>query len=602
MKHTYLICFFSAIALVSCKKDFLEKKPQTEITQEEFFKSPADLETYTNGFYSYLQPMYNYDNILSRQNDIFSDDISIYTGGNEKDVLIRGGLTPATVDGWDNWSQLRSINFLLQNVSQTTGDPAAINNYIGVAKFFRANFYYKMVKRYGDIPWYSAVIDADDEELLTKPKDPRTLVVDSIMTDLEFAVANITNESDNTRITKWAALQLLARIALHEGTFRKYHEELNLQSTADAFLQKAASATDEIMTEGGFSIYSTGGGALDFRTLFSSLDLSANPEVIFLSKSSQSEGVFNGAHYVLDWQWAFSNSLEQDFLMDDGTPFTSQPGHDEKTFLEVFQNRDPRLAETIMPPGFTPNPPDGNPYFIRPAFGGYLQVKFYPRDPAQRGGNDQDYSDQAIFRYGETLLINAEAKAELGTIAQADIDNTINLLRARVNMPSLAMAAANAAPDLLQASKYPLVSGANKGLILEIRRERRVETAGEGLRYDDLIRWKAGSLLTEDPKGIYIPALGGYDVTGDGVEDIAILEAEGEEDPIAGLPDDVRENITKYYLSENSFYLSNGDSGNIMFVKDREQTRSFIDPKYYYFPIPLEQTLLNSNLSQPDGW
>jgi len=103
-------------------------------------------------------------------------------------------------------------------------------------------------------------------------------------------------------------------------------------------------------------------------------------------------------------------------------------------------------------------------------------------------------------------------------------------------------------------------------------------------------------------KGIYVPALGALDVTGDGDPDIAILESPAALGPIASLPNDVKDKLVKYYISENTFYLSNATSGNIMFVKDKQQPREFISPKYYYRPIPLQQTILNKNLTQPTGW
>lgn len=590
MKRIHYILLAVVLISVSCEEDFLQRNPQTAITKEVFFNTPQDLETYTNGFYG---------QIGARYDDLFSDNISINTGGSEADNLIRGTINPGSVGGW-GWGNLRSINFMLDNTGKTKGDQTVINHYLGVARFFRANFYYNMVKRYGDVPWYSHVIGTKEEDLLYKAKDPRAMVVDSIMADLEYAAANILPaRTNNTYITKWGALTLLARIALHEGTYRKYHTELNLQASAQTFLQRAASASQEIMTNGGFQI--TGSGAAGFTALFCSNDLSTNKEVIFLQKNSKVLGVANNTHVVLDWQWALSSSLADEFLMKDGTPFTSVAGYDTKKFTEIFTNRDPRLAETIVPPGFKPTP-TGNPYVVRPNFGGYLQLKFYPRDPALRGGWVLNYTDLPIFRYAEVLLINAEAKAELGTLTQGDLDATINKLRNRVEMPVLDMAAANAAPDNYLAGKYPLVSGANKGVILEIRRERRAEMACEGLRFDDLYRWKAGTLLAQNTSGMYIPALGALDVTGDGTVDIAILKSKDDESPIAGLPEEIRASIPKYYISDGTFYLSNGTSGRVMFVNDQKNPRSFIEPKYYYFPIPVEQTILNKNLTQPDGW
>lgn len=593
MKYVIRLSLLMGVFFASCEKDFLQRTPQTSITKEEFFNTPTDLQTYTNGFYSQIR---------SRWDDLYSDNISVYTGSSDVDNLVRGGITPATVGGWNNWGTLRSINFMLQNAGKTTGDQTTINHYIGIARLFRANFYYNMVKRYGEVPWYGSVIGTSDEALLYKAKDSRELIVDSVMKDLEFAAANILPSlTNNTQLTRWAALQLLSRIALHEGTYRKYHDELGLESTSAAYLERAATAAQEIMTNGGFTIYSTGANAADYRALFSSNNLSANKEVVFLQKNNKDEGVANNTHVVMDWQWALSADLMNDFLMSDGSPFTSVADFDKKTFVEVFQNRDPRLQETIMPPGFTTAPANA-PFVIKPNFGGYLQIKFFPRDPALRGGWGLNYTDLPIYRYAEVLLNHAEAKAELGTLTQTDLDQTVNRLRRRVGMPDLSLATSNAAPDAFQAQKYPLVSGANKGVLLEIRRERRIELACEGFRFDDLYRWKAGRLLGIHSKGMYLPALGAYDVTGDGKEDIAILKEQGAEDPINHLPAEIKSKLIKFYLTDQSFYLENTDSGAILFGKDRQQPRNFIEPKYYYFPIPQEQTILNKNLTQPAGW
>jgi len=160
-------------------------------------------------------------------------------------------------------------------------------------------------------------------------------------------------------------------------------------------------------------------------------------------------------------------------------------------------------------------------------------------------------------------------------------------------MPSLNMAAANSAPDAYLSAKYPAVSGAaNWGVLLEIRRERRVELACEGFRFDDLYRWKAGD----------VPALGALDVTGDGQPDIAMLQ-NGDESPLSALPANVRDALTKYNINTGSFYLQHGTFGRVMFNDDRtDRPRSFDESKHYHFPIPLEQTVLNPNLRQPAGW
>ena len=214
------------------------------------------------------------------------------------------------------------------------------------------------------------------------------------------------------------------------------------------------------------------------------------------------------------------------------------------------------------------------------------------------------YNDLPVYRYGEVLLICAEAKAELGTLTQEDLDISINIIRDRVDLPALNLAIANNDIDPIQAAQYPNVSGTNKGVILEIRRERRVELALEGNRLQDIHRWAVGELLAKAPQGVYISGLGAYDVTGDGIPDYAFLASKNDESPIADLPADQRENLTIYYLDENAnaFYLSEGTQGFIMFATDRDNPRKWIDPQYYYRPISVQDQLLNPSLEQVFGW
>src|SRR5690606_38666783 len=100
------------------------------------------------------------------------------------------------------------------------------------------------------------------------------------------------------------------------------------------------------------------------------------------------------------------------------------------------------------------------------------------------------YNDLPVFRYAEVLPNYAEAKAELGTLTHADVDISIKLLRDRVDMPNLDVAAANAIPDpyLLSAEAgYTNITAGNIGAILEVRRVRGIELVQEGFRLDDLV-------------------------------------------------------------------------------------------------------------------
>jgi hypothetical protein len=289
--------------------------------------------------------------------------------------------------------------------------------------------------------------------------------------------------------------------------------------------------------------------------------------------------------------------------MKDGSRFTDVSGYQQFTFVQEFQNRDPRLAQTLAFPGFT-RAQDAAPYVQRlnKNFAGYHQLKGYINSTDNNVIGSVDFP---VTRYAEVLLTYAEAAAEQGTITQTDLDNTVNLIRARVGMPALSLAVANGNPDAVLAAKYPDVTGSNKGVILEIRRERRVELAVEGYRYDDLMRWHAGSLLAKIPEGMYFPGLGQFDMTGDGVADIMLI---GKDDAI---PDDAHKvknslGVLLVYYKTGSFgenvtvYLKNGAAGGNLVTETTP--RQFIDPQYYYRPVPYLQTQLNHNLTQIFGW
>lgn len=100
-------------------------------------------------------------------------------------------------------------------------------------------------------------------------------------------------------------------------------------------------------------------------------------------------------------------------------------------------------------------------------------------------------------------------------------------------MLGIDMGMSNAIPDPYLCDPktgFPNVNGANKGVILEIRRERTVELVQEGFRWSDLMRWKAGYAINDsDDKsfspfmGMYIAGAGEYDLSGDGKVDVIFI-------------------------------------------------------------------------------
>lgn len=567
----------------SCNDDFLERLPQTELAPENFFNNPQDLVTYSNGFYSMLPG----SGIAT--GDTQSDNCLAVQASELTRILTTDNASSENVtSGW-GWGDLRKINFFLENYRRVEGTEEFMAHYAGVARFFRAMFYYSKIKRFGMVPWYSGTMGTADEDLLYKTQDSRELVVDSIMADLDYAIEHVWEEADGFgTIDKWTALFLKSRIALHEGTFRRYHPELNLSETAAHFLQESFDASYDLMESGRYSLFSTGDTAMDYYTFFAADEYFENPEVILASVYDEKFERGSSLNYIIyNYDFSIAKNLANTYLYTDGTRFTDNVRYPTKKFADEFIDRDPRMFQTIMGPGITRNgekyvpivTPGGNPT-------GYVQRKFFIDNL-----DGTYYGDIPIYRYGEVLLNYAEALAELGTITQNDLDISINLIRDRVGMPHMDLDHVMTDIDPVLQARYPNVSGPSQGAILEIRRERRVELACEGRRYDDLMRWYAGKLLEQDFLGMFFPRPGRYDMTGDEVEDLILVEE---------MPPSVDQEPGMVYLSLENIALTEGFKGNI--ISKEAENKNFVEPKYYYRPVPRQQVILNPDLQQVFGW
>ena len=339
----------------------------------------------------------------------------------------------------------------------------------------------------------------------------------------------------------------------------------------------------------------------------------ANPNEYILAISYR-YAIFNNshgsnAHMLLSNQGrpGYTRKMVCMYLNSDGTRFTDRPGWETMGFNEETVNRDPRLAQSIRTPGYTRI---GKKEILAPDLGvaitGYQPIKFVQDPPAAGGNTDRaSYSvnDLPVIRYAEVLLNYAEAKAELGTLTQSDLDRSVNLLRGRVGMLGIDMGMSNAIPDPYLCDPktgFPNVNGANKGVILEIRRERTVELVQEGFRWSDLMRWKAGYAINDsDDKsfspfmGMYIAGAGEYDLSGDGKVDV-IFYNQGTPKPNAGV------GVQVYALGKD-ILLSNNDHGYIYYHRSVPRV-NFNEQRDYLYPIPIHERSLNNSLTQNPGW
>lgn len=590
MKRIIILAVALTAGLSSC--DLLDTKPLSQITQTDYFKTETDLQLFTNPLYNNMLDKEPYDD----QSDLMvcqtlSDEI---LGGNKRTVPNTGG-------GW-TWTDLRRINTLLEYVDQCD-DKDAVTHYTALARFFRAYFYFEKVKRFGDVPWYDVQLGSADEALY-KPRDSRELVMTKIIEDIDFAINELPDEVSTYRVNRWAALALKAQFCLYEGTYRKYHDvQIDGANDYTYYLDLAAKAAGEVINSGPYKLYSTGNPDSDYMMLFAQEDASPDEYILAIKFDYGLAIHHNATAFTLvptQGRPGYTRKLVNMYLMKDGTRFTDRTGWQEESFIEETKDRDPRLAQSIRTPGYTRI---GKTEVLAPDFGcsvtGYQPIKFV-QNPDDSGGNvdrnDRSTCDIPVYRLAEVMLNYAEAKAELGTLTQDDLDISINKIRDRVDMPHLNLASANANPDwYLLSSEYGFsnVSGANQGVILEIRRERAIEMIQEGTRYEDLVRWKAGPCLDQSLAGMYFPGAGQYDLTGDGKADL-ILYNEGSAKPEAG------DGVYVYQIG-TEILLSGGTRGYISYHKNIERT-PYNEERDYLYPIPINERTLNPNLTQNPGW
>lgn len=585
--HISLI--FSVLLLISCD---LEEVPKSEISNEHIFKSERGLELYSNSFYE----------ILPSASDIFlGDDMSDYVVRNSIPDFLTPTYSATLSTGW-SWNNLRNINYFIENCNREEVDSSTRLNYIGIARFFRALFYFEKVKRFGDVPWVNKTLDVSDNDILYGKRDPRTLVMDSVLADINFACDNITKVSNesSSQITKMAAYALKSRICLFEGTFRKYHPEHNLSSTVDFWLKEARDAASSVIESSEFKIHTASGVDNSYRDLFISPD-PVHSEVILAIVMDKDLGITHNAN----WKYTSSTygvkaNLNKIFINTylniDGTPFTNKSGYNKIKFSDEVKNRDKRLKQTIRLGDYT-RINGGETVLAAPDFSysltGYQPIK-WNLDDTQYDNGALNYNSVPVIRYAEVLLNFAEAKAELGEITPSDWAVTIGELRKRAGITANTNILPTVVDSYLQKNYYPNISDP---VILEIRRERAIELALEGFRFYDLVRWRRGELLTQPWRGMYVPDLNvPLDLNEDGLNDVVFVEKRPTSSAGNYIHVVVGETLNN---SINPQQLTEGNHGLLTWLDN--QPRLWNDKNYFY-PIPENALLDNPNLGQNPGW
>jgi len=574
MKLLKIISFvFLTTFIVGCEDDFLDKPIVDRLEQANFWKTKTDLELYVNQFYGAFPQWYNnqYNGGIYWQ-DVNSDNLAGITANNR----LNGEATIDSGNGAWGFGSIRRTNIFMKYYENVDDDFDNYKHYVGEALFFRAYYNFNLLKNFGAFPYIDKVLTEVDEELYS-PRTERNVVAQNIINDLDDAISYMKSgkQKGGNRLSKEIALLFQARVALYEGTWEKYHAGTVFGvtgSNGSAFLEIAKNASHNLILSGVHQLNTEGvatEGTAYYKT-FNQSDYSGNKEVMLWKKFDKELDQAHNAQRYLSRNGGgrgVTKSLVDDYLCMDGKPIATSPLYlGDANLIDVTTNRDPRLSQTIWLPGQPTDVTNGtvNSSFTLPSLDDIPEQICTTGYQIRKGSNpNSDFkvirsgtTSSPIFRYAEALLIFAEAKAELGSITQADLDISINKLRDRVGMPHLNMNTIENDPNWLYPDLSPLIN--------EIRRETRVEFAVEGYRATDLMRWNAHSYVTvgKQPLGAkFNPA--------DFPSATVQLDANG-------------------YISPYKSELPSG----FEFVQNRD----------YLLAIPEYQIELNSNLTQNPGW
>lgn len=558
MKHIFIL-FTIVLLLAGCTKK-LDLYPLDSISQATFWKSASEFKLAANNLYNSLS---QYQLTGDLESDIAYDVDNAISSGTY--------VVNETDDNWNTpYYYIRRCNTIIASAENSAvSTDAEVIRFVAEAKFFRAWNYWMLFRLYGGVPIIKEALDINSE-LLYNARATRKETVDFILQDLSDAAENLPLKSalssaDVGRIAKGTAFALKSRIALFEGTWNKYRGS----SDVNVYLDQAIESASNVINSTQYSLYS-GSGADSYRYLFIEKG-DDSPESI-LDDRYEVNVRGQGMSWTVLQGYLATKKLADMYLCNDGLPISKSPlfkGYD--TRISEFQNRDSRMIMTFLIPGslaewkLFPDKIDSWPFFPqRNSNTGYITNKYRSEDRYGNTTQQQQHGfDTHIIRYAEVLLSFAEATYEKnGSISDADLNKSINIIRNRVGMIPLSNA---------------FVASNGLDMKQEIRRERTIELALEGYRYDDLRRWKTAEI--EMPQAI---------------RGIKIVGSQWGTDQI------ILSDIDKNPYSKAA-YQSNADPSGFLIVEPAEG-RNFDPAKHYLRPIPTKEILINNKLEQNPNW
>lgn len=485
-KIDFIIVGFFAVLLAGCNKDYLNRFPEDQPNSANYYVTADQLILSVNAAYSNLS--YTQDGFPFQMQLEGTSDLIWQRPATDAQTIGLGQHTSNTGMIRSIWTQsyigIGRCNMLLDNMSKAKAvTSAAIYSRIeGEAKFLRAYYYGNLISLYGDVPLVVKSITPEESFL---PRTPKAEVLNFIFSDLDSAAAKLPlsyTGTDVGRATKTSALAFKARIALYNSKW-----------------DIAAAASKAVMDLGYHSLYP------NYRNLFMYVGENSR-ETIFafdykLTIRTSATPQNNQARNSSGFSGAVpTRALADSYECTDGLTIDKSPLY---STADPFKNRDPRMRQTLLGDGDTwfgaggitfnmTFHPDSttctrySPTFAKipnlevtnafSAYSGYILKKYL--DPLDIAVPNQSELAFMLIRYAEVLMTYAEAKIELNQI-DASVLTAINLVRARGYGVGVA-----------QTTLYPAVTSTNQAALRSIvRRERKIELAGEGLRLFDIRRW-----------------------------------------------------------------------------------------------------------------
>ena len=604
MKNLKYILFLMPILYLGCKKDFLDRTPTKELTEETVFLTNDNFKTYTWGLYDYFDGYgAGYPENVN-QSEIYSDNMTRTTNGNQSPYAYQTKVLPTigaasaalSVASW-NFAYVRSVNVMLDNIDKSNMNQTDKDHWRSVGYFFRALRYCDLLAAYNDVTWVEHALTDTSTNVLFAPRTPRNQVAKNILDNLVFAETHIKAAGDgNNTINVNVVRALLSRFGLFEGTWRKYHGLADAQT----YLNVCKTYSEKLMVTFTSCMPS-------YNLVYNSENLSGQPGIILYKEYTPELTDHTNVRFLGSTSSTVDVTKDaiESYLCTDGKPIGSSVVYagDQNMYTE-FRNRDRRLYFTVVPPykikvgspnytwSKTTTAADGeyvdlmvnitgatdkqlpvcqwsntmatgtvistSPHFRAFNAGqpqavselGYLYWKNYNRHPLDSRNNSS--TDCPLFRIEEVWLNYAEAMFELGIFNQAIATQTISKLRVRANLPAMNVADINSAFD-------PKRDLTVDPVLWEIRRERRVELIGDGFRFNDLKRWKKGEYLNREPIGV---------------------------------------RVNNAEFGNKLKIVGGAATGYVTFFGP---TTGWLD-KYYLEPIPSQELVLNDKLVQSPGW